>query len=118
MTRNFELLKKALYEDVLIYASDFRKPFVLQTDTSETAIRAILTQEEDGIERPVAYASHKLLPVETRYVTIERECLVIRWVVEHFRYYLMGSREFKLVTDHAPFKWLIMAKNDNAQITR
>ncbi|KYO28514.1 hypothetical protein Y1Q_0005320 [Alligator mississippiensis] len=29
-------------------------------------------------------ASCKLLPAGTKYVTIERECLVIRWVVDHF----------------------------------
>ncbi|KYO46174.1 hypothetical protein Y1Q_0021724 [Alligator mississippiensis] len=37
-----------------------------ETDTSETAIRAIFTQEEDGTEGPVAYTSRKLLPAETR----------------------------------------------------
>ncbi|KYO28763.1 hypothetical protein Y1Q_0004424 [Alligator mississippiensis] len=73
------------------------------TDTSETAVGAVLTQEEGGSERLVAYASHRLLSAEKRYLTIERECLAIRWVVDHFRYYLMG-REITLVTDHAPLK--------------
>ncbi|KYO35342.1 hypothetical protein Y1Q_0007930 [Alligator mississippiensis] len=36
------------------------------TDASETAVVAILTQEEGDIERPIAYASHKLLPAEKR----------------------------------------------------
>ncbi|KYO42212.1 hypothetical protein Y1Q_0002831 [Alligator mississippiensis] len=86
------------------------------TDASETAIGAVLTQEDDGLDRPIAYASWKLLPMETWYATIERECLAIRCATEHFRYYLMG-REFKLMTDHAPLKWLSTAKTDNARIT-
>ncbi|KYO42214.1 hypothetical protein Y1Q_0002831 [Alligator mississippiensis] len=35
------------------------------TDASETAIGAVLTQEDDGLDRPIAYASWKLLPMET-----------------------------------------------------
>ncbi|KYO45975.1 SLAIN motif-containing protein 2 isoform B [Alligator mississippiensis] len=64
-----------------------------ETDTSERAIGAILTQEEERTERPVAYASHKLLPVETRYATIERECLEIRWAVDHFSGILLECPE-------------------------
>ncbi|KYO38188.1 hypothetical protein Y1Q_0007296 [Alligator mississippiensis] len=117
MAQSFERLKMALCEDVIIHTPDFRKPFILQTDTSETAVGAVLTQEEEGSERPVTYASRKLLPAEKRYATIDHECLAIQWAVDHFRYYLMG-REFKLITDHAPLKWLSTAKTDNARITQ
>ncbi|KYO45814.1 hypothetical protein Y1Q_0021455 [Alligator mississippiensis] len=34
-------------------------------DTSEITIDAILTQEDSGLERLIAYASRKLLPAET-----------------------------------------------------
>ncbi|KYO41119.1 retrotransposon-like protein 1 [Alligator mississippiensis] len=116
MIQSFEKLKRALCEDVIIHTPDFQKPFILQTDASETAVGAVLTQGGGG-ERPVAYASRKLLPAEKRYATIERECLAIWWAVDYFRYYLIG-REFTLVTDHAPLKWLSTAKSDNARITR
>ncbi|KYO45986.1 hypothetical protein Y1Q_0021585 [Alligator mississippiensis] len=76
-------------------------PPMVETDASETAVGAVLTQEEGENERPVAYASHKLLPAEKRYATIERECLAIQWTVDHFRYYLMG-REFKLARQFSP----------------
>ncbi|KYO20127.1 hypothetical protein Y1Q_0010705 [Alligator mississippiensis] len=89
-----------------------------QTDASEMVVGAVLTQEEGGGgKRPVAYASRKLLPAEKRYATIERECLAIWWAVDYFRYYLIG-REFTLVMDHAPLKFLSMAKSDNVRITR
>lgn len=117
MTQSFELLKRALREDVVIYMPDFQKPFVLQTDASKTTVGALLTQEDARVERPVAYTSRKLLPAETWYATIECECLAIHWAVEHFRYYLLG-RKFMLVTDHAPLKWLSSTKTDNARIMR
>lgn len=113
MTHNFKLLKKALCEDIIIHAPDFCKPFMLQMEASETATGAVLTQEDDELERPIAYASWKLLPAETWYATVDRECLAIHWAVGHFRYYLIG-REFKLMTDHAPLKWLSTAKTDHA----
>ncbi|KYO33682.1 hypothetical protein Y1Q_0008818 [Alligator mississippiensis] len=37
-----------------------------QMDASDTAVGAVLTQEEEGIERPIAYASRKLTPAEKR----------------------------------------------------
>ncbi|KYO35673.1 hypothetical protein Y1Q_0017678 [Alligator mississippiensis] len=86
-------------------------------DASNQAVGAMLTQETDGVERPIAYASRKLQPQEQRYTTIERECLAIKWGVEYFRYYLIG-RKFILVTDHAPRKWLKTTQTDNAGITR
>lgn len=117
MTQSFELLKKALCEDMVIHEPDFRKPFSLQTNMSETAVGAMQTQEDTSIERSVTYATQKLLSAETRYATIEHKCLAIHWSVDHFRYYLMG-REVTLVTDHAPLKWLRTSKTNNAHITR
>ncbi|KYO48308.1 transmembrane protein 64 isoform C [Alligator mississippiensis] len=37
-----------------------------RTDASKTAVGAVLTQEEEGIERPIAYASRKLSSAEKR----------------------------------------------------
>ncbi|XP_059576059.1 uncharacterized protein LOC109281530 isoform X3 [Alligator mississippiensis] len=66
MKQCFRKLKQALCEDVIMHTPNFGKTFVLQTDASETAVGAVLTQEEKGIERPIAYASRKLTPAEKR----------------------------------------------------
>ena len=47
---------------------------------------------------------------------MEKEALAIKWTVDKLRYYLIG-REFTLVTDHAPLKWMAGAK-DTARVTR
>lgn len=91
--------------------------FILHMDASNYAVGAALTQEMEGIECPVTYASRKLNPQEQRCATIERECLGIKWGVEYFRYYLLGHK-FTLITEHAPLKQLKTTRMDNTQITR
>ena len=44
-------------------------------------IGAVLKQEHDGVMFPVKYASRKLQPAESRYSTIERECLALVWAL-------------------------------------
>ena len=77
----------------------------------------MLSQQVRGVDRPVLYISRKLSERETRYSTIEKECLAIRWAVDTLRYYLLG-RPFTLCTDHAPLQWLHRMKDANARITR
>lgn len=102
MKTAFDKIKKALCKEVMVLTSDFTKPSALQTDASESALRAVFTQEQEGLECPITYASRKLNSAEKRYTTIERECLAIKWAGKYFTYYLMG-RKFNLVTDHAPY---------------
>lgn len=47
----------------------------------------------------------------------EKEALVVEWVVVAFHYYLWGN-PFRLITDHAPLKWLQVMKNTNSRIMR
>lgn len=110
-----EKKKKALCLNVLVHTPNFAQPFTLQTDASDTATGAILTQDHVGIECPVANASQKPSKAEKRYATIERECLVIKWGIKHLQYHLM-EREFRLLTDHTPLRWLSRSKTDNARI--
>ncbi len=90
---------------------------MLQTDASDRGLGAVLAQVVGGEERPVLYLSRKLSKRETRYSTVEKECLAIRWAVLTLRYYLLG-REFTLCSDHAPLQWLHRMKDTNARITR
>ncbi|KYO24206.1 hypothetical protein Y1Q_0004256 [Alligator mississippiensis] len=58
--------RKTKYLGFLVGRGTIR-PFANQvetTDASETAVGAVLTQEEEGVERPIAYASRKLSSAE------------------------------------------------------
>ena len=55
----------------------------------------------DGIQKPIAYASHTLSKPERAYAQIEWEGLALVFGVRRFHQYLYG-RLFILVTDHRP----------------
>ncbi len=110
-------VKAALCGGPLLHSPNFDLPFLLQTDASDRGLGAVLAQVVGGEERPVLYLSRKLSKRETRYSTVENECLAIRWAVLTLRYYLLG-REFTLCSDHAPLQWLHRMKDTNVRITR
>ena len=101
----------------LLHTPNFSLPFTLQTDASNRGLGAVLSQQVEGVDRPVLYISRKLSEREGRYSTVEKECLAIRWAVDSLRYYLLG-RSFTLWSDHAPLQWLHRMKDTNARITR
>jgi hypothetical protein len=91
--------------------------FVLRTDASSVGLGAALLQESENTLHPVAFASKKLLPRETRYSTIERECLAIVWAVGKFSKFLWGV-DFVLQTDHKPLTYIQTCRFKNARILR
>ena len=48
----------------ILRSPDFDGSFIVQTDVSDFAVGAVLSQEYDGEEHPVAYLSRKLSPRE------------------------------------------------------
>ena len=78
---------------------------------------AVLSQlDESGADHPVAYFSHKLLPREERYSTVEKECLAVKLGIQAFRVYLLG-KPFVVQTDHRALQWLDWVKESNARLT-
>lgn len=70
----FQNLKEALYSRPVLVIPDFGREMVIQTDALDTGVRAVLSQEVRGEEHPILYISRKLLPRETKYSTVEKEC--------------------------------------------
>ena len=46
--------------------------------------------------------SASLTPTQTRYATIELECMAIQWAIQKCSYYLRGLPTFEVWTDHKP----------------
>eukprot|EP00731_Ephydatia_muelleri_P003189 Em0001g3189a len=57
---SFQELRSRLVAAPILAFPDFSKTFLLDTDACETGIGAVLSQEHDGLERVVAYASRTL----------------------------------------------------------
>lgn len=114
----FTTLKEKLSSSPVLKLPNLQAEFILRTDASDIALGAILLQKDsEGIKRPVAYISRKLLDREKNYSVIEKECLSIVWAVQKFRKYLYG-RAFLLETDHQPLIYLNRAKIENSRLMR
>ena len=110
----FEDLKGALSSQPVLHNPDFQLPFLFASDY---AVGAVLSQvDAEGLEHPVSFFSRKLLPRETRYATIEKECLTVKLGVQHFAVYLTG-RPFSVQTDHRVLMWLNTMQEQNGQLT-
>jgi len=101
----FEELKTALTTAPVLGFAEFTKPFILETDASHDGLSAILSQEQDGQRRVLAYASRRLRPTEknqANYSSMKLEFLALKWAItEKFRHYLLGA-EFNVFTDNNP----------------
>ena len=82
----FERVKEALCGEPLLFTPNFSLPFTLQTDVLDRGLGAVLTQQVEGVDRPVLYIRRKLSQQETRYNTVEIECLAIQWAVGSLHY--------------------------------
>ncbi|CAG9128375.1 unnamed protein product [Plutella xylostella] len=116
-TKAMEKCKELLTTAPILQYPDFEKEFIVTTDASQYAIGGILSQGKVGEDKPIAYASRTLNESETRYSTIERELLAIKWCIKHFRPYLFG-RKFTIVTDHQPLTWLFSVKDPGSRLIR
>lgn len=76
------------------------------TDASAQALGAVLVQGRDAAdERPLEFASRKLIGAEVRYTVTEKEALAVVWALDKFRGYLTGS-PITVFTDHQPLRLL------------
>ena len=113
----FENLKKALTATPVLARPDFSRPFKIQCDASNTALGAVLTQDQEDGEHPIAYISRVLTPAERNYTTSEKECLAVLWAIKKFRPYV-ESYPFTVVTDHSALKWLRNLKDPTGRLAR
>jgi len=79
--------------------------FTVDTDASDFAVGAVLSQRQEGVERVIAYASRSLDRRERNYCVTRKELLAVVWFLRVFKQYLLGRR-FKVRTDHAALSWL------------
>jgi hypothetical protein len=87
----FEKIKEYLVSPLVLRAPKVGNPFKMNIVTQEQVIGAILLQEKDGKEFPVAYMSQRLLDAETRYVFVKKLCLSLYYACSKFRNYILSS---------------------------
>ena len=113
----FENLKTRLCTMPVLSYPDFNRIFTLTTDACGIAVAAVLSQIQDGVERPLAYASRQLNKDESAYCVSELELLALVWAVTYFRCYLLG-RNFVAKTDHIALTYLKKFADSNPRLMR
>ena len=63
----FDNLKSKLCTTPVLAFPNFDLPFILTTDTSKVTVAAVLSYEQDGIKRPIAYARRQMNKAEQAY---------------------------------------------------
>jgi transposase InsO family protein len=101
----FEVLKEAMTSTPILAMPTDDDDFVLDTDASDHAIGAVLSQKQGGVERVIAYASRALDKREQNYCVTRKELLAVVHFLGYFKQYLLG-RQFVIRTDHAALTWL------------
>jgi len=92
------------------------EPFCIETDSSDFASRAVLSQQLPGEDKwhPVAFYSKSLSPVERNYKIHDKEMLTIIHVLEEWRHFLEGARHpVEIWMDHKNLEYFITAKKLN-----
>ena len=110
-------IKRIMNSKPVLKLANLDQEFIIQSDASGYAIGATLMQKENGVNRPVMYASRQLLPREQKYTTGEKECLAVVFAVDKFQRYLKG-KEFVIESDHRPLQVLNEVSSTNPRVMR
>lgn len=102
MPKAFETLKRLFAKKLLLKHPNPEEPLVIQVDTNDMAIGAVLLQRnEEGNLQPCAYISQKLTDMARHWAIWEKEAFAVRWTLLTWHHRLEGSNvPFKVCTDH------------------
>jgi len=116
----FDQLKEAFVSSPVLVAPDTAKPFRLETDASNFAVGAVLSQEgADGKWHPVAYFSKALNEAERNYEIYDKELGAIVKSLEEYQHLLEGAETpVEILTDHKNLEYFQTARSLNRRQAR
>ena len=97
----FEELKQCLCSVPVLTLLDLQKPFEIETDASDYAVGAVLTQHG----HPMAYHSETLSDTVHKYPTYDKEMYSIVQASRQWKHYILG-KETLIHTDHNPLQFM------------
>jgi hypothetical protein len=113
----FNTLKNQVSTAPILRGPDWTLPFHISSDASDTAIGAVLGQEEDHLPYAIYFISKNMSPAELNYIVTEKEFLAVIYAINKFRHYITGYSTF-FHTDHSAIKYLMNKPITNARVTR
>ena len=88
-------------------------------DASEHAIGGVLSQEQDGKWKPIAFLFRTMQPAERNYKIYDNELIAIVEALTKWRQYLLDAiKKFEVWTDHKNLKYFRELHKLNRQQVR
>jgi len=115
----FEELKKKIMSQLVLSLLKRKGKFRVETDALGHAIRRVLSQEQEGKWKPIAFLSRTMQPVERNYEIYDKKLLAIVEALTKWRQYLLDTTEkFEVWTDHENLKYFREPQKLNEQQAR
>ncbi len=115
----FKELKCQMAEDVILAIPNDDDPFRVEADASKGAVGAVLSQQQNGVWRPVAFMSKSLSVTEHNYEIYDKELLAIMLALSEWRHYLMGAvKDVEIWTDHQNLQYFRQPQKLNRRQAR
>ena len=111
----FQSLKQILSQAPVLAYPTSEGAFVLDTDGSNTRIRAVLLSQKEREDEKVIVCS--LTKTERQCCLIRKELLFLVTAVRYFHHYVYG-RHFKVRTDHGALRWLMNPDEAEGKLDR
>ncbi|MBW0586471.1 hypothetical protein O181_126186 [Austropuccinia psidii MF-1] len=109
--RQFHQLKDAFTISPILSHFDPSLPTIVETDESDYALGAVLSQISDSENSPIAFDSRMLLPSELNYEIHDNKLLGIVWALKRWRAFLLSlSSSFEVLTDHSSPQYFMSSK--------
>ena len=116
---SFEALKRLLMSPQLLAYPGFdsSEPFIVDTDYSHDGIGTVLSQIQNGVERPIAFNARRLKTSESQYASHKGELLALILAIDTYKFFLTG-RKFHVRTDNSSLSWLKTQKDPKGILMR
>ena len=101
MNNNCHTLKQMFASAPCRATPDFSptaKPFIVTIDFSQTAVGAVLSQEQNGVERFLGVKGRKCRPYESNYHSSKSELLALCYALQKYDH-ILRLTQFSVVTD-------------------
>jgi len=112
----FETLQTKISEAPILRGPNWKLPFHISIDASNTALGAVLGQK-DLMPYAIYYTSKNLTPIELNYIVIEKEFLAVVHAINKLRHYITGYETF-VHTNHSAIRYLMNKPITNGRVTR
>jgi hypothetical protein len=109
----FDALKDKFCKAPVLIRPDTAKPFLLETDASDYAVGAILSQKGDDDKwHPTSFFSKSFTEAERNYEIYDKELGAIIKALNEYQHYLEGAKEpIEILTDHKNLEYFMTTQS-------